>query len=87
MDIRPEVAAFAQAMELKLRENEHKGGWKNCDIFYLFSRLAEETAELKHAVIDRYPKTSVLDEAADVANFAMMIADVCGALLDKPEAK
>lgn len=92
---RPEVAAFADAMETKLRANEHKGGWKYMHPHDLLDRLREETRELKIAAdiacvrmaerpdlpdharvyVDR-----VRGEAADVANFAMMIADVCGAL-------
>jgi len=80
---RPEVKAFADAMEAKLKANDHKGGWNNCgtSMQYLFDRLLEETEELEVAVHD---KNSVLEEAADVANFAMMIADVAGELLPPP---
>ena len=28
MTLRPEVAEFAQVMEHKLRQNDHKGGWQ-----------------------------------------------------------
>lgn len=99
--LRPEVLAFAQAMEAKLRENDHKGGWKNDDPRALLRRLREETDELDPAVTayearrrerpgddDHVAEASrrVLREAADVANFAMMIADVCGALSVSPSA-
>ncbi len=84
LELRPEVAAFAQAMERKLRENDHKGGWKDEDVWALFTRLRkDETAELVSAVYSYQHDGSpgcVLDEAADVANFCLMIADVCGAL-------
>jgi hypothetical protein len=73
--LRPEVLAFAQAMEAKLKENDHKGGWKACTPPWLMERLREEVHEPGSAVPER-----VLGEAADVANFAMFIADVCGAL-------
>lgn len=79
--LRPEVAAFALAMEQKLRENDHKGGWKKCTLAYLMKRLREETKELADAVSRRsegWAAGKFRREAADVANFAMMIADVCG---------
>lgn len=85
---RPEVMAFADLMEAQLRANDHKGGWKGCDPHWLHDRLLEEAAELQDAgrwksdglgVQGCYAR-AVAREAADVANFAMMIADVCGGL-------
>lgn len=82
--LRPAVQAFAEAMERKLRKNEHKGGWKDCTWDWLYSRMTDEMCELARAAraADHDgSKRGLLEEAADVANFAMMIADVCGALL------
>lgn len=74
---RPEVVAFANAMERKLKENDHKGGWKGFSYWSLFDRVVEEIHELKQVLHD-YPKNTelVLDEAADVANMVMMVVDV-----------
>lgn len=72
--LRQSVATFAQAMEEKLRENDHKGGWRACDMQYLSMRLTQEREELRRAV-ERGDSEEVLREAADVANFCMMIAD------------
>lgn len=87
---RAAVAVFATHMESKLRENDHRGGWEDCDFDYLTRRLAEEARELRRAVDTfedaRYSHgataadliaiaAEVRREAADVANFAMMIAD------------
>ena len=90
---RPEVRAFADLMEAQLRDNDHKPGWKNDSDLDLFERLGEESAELLAALHRHAKRLSWGDhwvmedtaprvgrEAADVANFAMMIADVCGAL-------
>lgn len=90
---RPEVVAFADAMECKLRQNDYRRGWQDCPREYLLIRLSEEVGELNAAVRGRIcvfdavgyayqpPRTdTVLGEAADVANFAMMLADVCGVL-------
>jgi len=92
---RPEVRAFAELMEQKLRENDHKGGWKKeLPSLDLLPRLREETEELDDAISHwgaqvNWGKAALYlpgciervgREAADVANFAMMIADVCGAL-------
>lgn len=85
-ELRPEVAAFARAMEAKLRKHDKSrgaGGWKNDDPSRLLARLDEESEELGLAVSPlskQRKKAEVLSEAADVGNFAMMVADVCGAL-------
>lgn len=78
---RPEVAAFANLMEQQLRANDHKPGWKGDEPDALFRRLVEESSELEDAIYHTVDgEAFVGKEAADVANFAMMIADVCGAL-------
>lgn len=87
LDARPEVIAFARLMEQKLRENEHKGWWKNDDPGPLLLRAFEELAELSREVL-RYEgsqrsgafERAVAREGADVANMVMMVLDVCGAL-------
>jgi NTP pyrophosphatase (non-canonical NTP hydrolase) len=91
-DLRPSVAAFAALMERVLRDNDHKGGWQDCEPEWLLMRLRQEVAELDEAMQkgtiarrDESGRTSdwpadIAREAADVANFAMMIADVRGAL-------
>lgn len=75
----PAVQWFAMSMERKLDLNRHKGTWIHCTPNELLKRLKEETQELEDEI-----KTgnldNVLQEAADVANFAMMIADVCNHL-------
>ena len=89
--LRPEVIAFAHHMEAKLRENDHKGGWRNDLPSVLMERLHQEAEEL-NAALDggkdcacreaccghwaTVKPVNVLQEAADVANFAMMIADL-----------
>ncbi len=128
LELRPEVAAFAQLMEKALRENDYKGGWSDCEPAALLRRLREESIELDHALSQAHdrvwrdwdpeahkadatshrqvtvsyvpnrgwlctdicsPKVfqpdadaieRIGEEAADVANFAMMIADNAGAL-------
>jgi NTP pyrophosphatase (non-canonical NTP hydrolase) len=77
MERRPEVEWFADAMEAALRANDHKPGWKNDDPWALQARLFEEAKELQRAVREREGAEKILKEAADVANFAMMVADVC----------
>lgn len=76
---RNEVYIYAEAMEAELKENDHKGGWKDCSIEFLVSKLHEEVDELIEAVCYGTPER-ILSEAADIGNIAMMIADVRGAL-------
>ena len=77
------VLRFAVEMERKLRANDHKGGWDDDEVEDLLARIPEETAELERA-LERYYSVhtqgpdEVVGEAADVANFAMMVADRIG---------
>jgi hypothetical protein len=76
---RPEVMAFARLMEQKLRENDHKGHWRGYSLEILERLLREELEKLKRALMYS-PPGIVARRAANVANFAMMIADNCGGL-------
>jgi len=92
LDVRPEVAAFALRMEAKLRENDGKPGktgWKLSSPWGLLDRLRGETHELEQAMYQPVWRSQqqVINEAADVANFDMMIADVRGGLLEPPQAQ
>lgn len=84
---RESVLWFAGWMEQKLLDNESRGGWENCDDSYLVRRIADERCELARLIrkLERRLRNEenlsdedyrrVFCEAADVANFAMMIAD------------
>lgn len=92
---RSEVKKFAVTMEKELKENDHKGGWKNCSLLFLIEKLHEEVKELidvawqcEAAQEDiestqdgiEFQRAMVRSEAADVGNIAMMITDICRAL-------
>jgi hypothetical protein len=70
-------------MEMQLRANDHKGGWENMSAVALIGRARQELSELYEETLTHECGTGahVLEEAADVANFCMMVADVCGVLL------
>lgn len=85
---RDAVLRFAARMEERLRANDHKPGWSEDYLADLASRIDRETAELRRALkgpelfpgsmADNYSAGQlqvIIKEAADVANFAMMIAD------------
>jgi hypothetical protein len=72
---REQVQWFAEQMEKKLQENDRKGGWENCSPGYLMRRLREEYQELLGLMIPQ-DREKIIREAADIANFAMMIADI-----------
>lgn len=87
--MRHEVRVFAEEMERQLALNDHKGGWKACFLEWLGSEMSTHCSRLIAQAQAKSARTAVgkaviLDDAADVANFAMMIADVCGCL---PERK
>ena len=84
---------FIEAMEKKLNHGRSKGlvgwdrKWKNTcfpviprgPYGFLMTRLHQEVSELTIAVHEK-DKKKILKEAADVANFAMMIADIHGSM-------
>lgn len=79
--LRHEVQVFAAAMERKLRENDYKGGWRHMAPKWLLKRLRQEVKELERRLAEKTAKPKeIASEAADVANFAMMIADTAGEL-------
>jgi len=93
--VRAEVIAFAKVMEAKLAANDGKGGWHHETTGYLSRRLYQELEELSRARVSyeqasgKWPRDlelvkrrreELVEECADVANFAMMIADVAGGL-------
>lgn len=84
--VRPEVWAFALAMEERLAANDHKGGWDGEYGEDLLVSLRGEIEELA-GVMFNTDTASILHEASDVANFAMMIADVFCALPLTPESE
>lgn len=73
--MRSVIQWFAEAMECKLKRNDFKPGWLEIDNSYLLKRLNQEVTELTLALEQNLPPEEIIQEAADVANFAMMIAD------------
>lgn len=71
--------AFKLAMLQKLLENEHKKTWENLNREQLMFFIVQELKELAEALEGGTPE-EVRRECADVANFAMMIADNFGDL-------
>jgi len=83
MEIGRDVALmrFSQHMQEKLQENNHKRGWEDLSAKQLLRRLRTEVRELEKALDSRVLRPrEIAREAADVANFAFMIADNFGDL-------
>ena len=69
------VRWFSEIMLGKLQVNKCKGmTWRNESAENLFKRMVEEGGEL-YDEIKKRDKEAIIKECADVANFAMMIAD------------
>lgn len=68
------VQWFALLMEQKLDENKHKNGWRQSLNTRLLRQLKGEVQELEEALLNGDP-VEIAREAADVANYAMMLAD------------
>lgn len=71
------VGDFASLMQEEMELNEPTKGntWLTDEVEWLLARLVEEVRELTEAVTYDVGVKYVNSEAADIANFAMMIAD------------
>jgi hypothetical protein len=73
---RKAVMKFAHDMEKQLKVNDHKRGWEDEHQNFLFNRIAHSLRKLDDAMkkVDR-DKHEITILCANIANFAMMIAD------------
>lgn len=83
----PFVLAFAQEMEKQLvsaGEADKEGGWMKQDPHDLYAQalghLRGLEVELLSRDVGRVNPDAIAHRCAAVANFAMMVADVCGVL-------
>ena len=82
VELRPEVAKLAEEMEIRLRAHDRSYGerWKQLGLAFLNMKMIEarvELYELTHDVANfgRAPVPAhIWHEAADLANYAMMVA-------------
>lgn len=70
----PDIRRFVDAMVYKLEKNAAKGRWENYDMAEAFNMLEAEVKELLAEVKSDRNTIKVTLEAADVANFALIIA-------------
>lgn len=66
---------FGERMLDKMLKNKHKRGWHEDSIAFLRFRLQRELDELDEAIENKASPNEIIDECADIANFALMIAD------------
>lgn len=80
--IKESVEWFSKKMKAALRRHLYRPGWENEKVKYLWNRLNEEVDELDIALhydpdkLGLSKKPNIIKECADVANLAMMIADI-----------
>ena len=64
------------AMLQKLEENRGKAHWREAHLYFLLEELRSEVDELERLTIEPLlPGEDPWKEAADIANFAAMVAD------------
>jgi hypothetical protein len=76
LELRHEIAAFAQEMEAALRRHDAERGergWANSTRTWLLASLVEHVVKLRASI---FSGGDYMRDAADVANFAMMLADL-----------
>jgi len=70
------VEWFAEQMVKRLDEHQHKGGWRDCTFARLIQELEGHVEDLHYNLLEQgRGEFEVVRECADIANFAMMIAD------------
>lgn len=74
--IRDDVRRFVDAMVFKLNKNAHKGRWSDLDLKASFERLTDEVKELHDAIYKGGNTMEIVLEAADVANFALILSNI-----------
>lgn len=91
-----QLAWFVEQMKAKLDKNLHKGGWCSVSTYALYTMLHKEIEELDSAVkaffVEQgfgrdtsFEAAHVVEECADIANFAMMLADRTALIYQLPE--
>jgi hypothetical protein len=81
INLRPEVLAFAQMMEQRLREKDaaHGQRWKDEDIDNLRVCATAKVYQIENAIhVGAHRAAAMI--AVDLANYCMFISDVGGAL-------
>ncbi|SDY43510.1 hypothetical protein [Bacillus sp. 166amftsu] len=79
--IRKEVKWFAEHMESRLQENNHKTGWEDCTVDFLSSQINRNLNEL-NGLFEELPanysvlSANIIRQCSDISNYAMMIADI-----------
>lgn len=74
--LEPKIKTFVDAMVFKLAKNSHKGAWEDVEFATARRRLMQEVEELDSAVQHGGNVIELILEAADVANFALIIANI-----------
>ena len=80
LEFRPALLAFCQVMEQRLQAKENKGTWQAAPL-ELLQHLRQNVDDLEQAVKGPQGQAAALMvtlEAADVANYAMMVCDRFG---------
>lgn len=70
-----EIKQLVDAMRYKLKKNNHKGKWEEMTLAKAIELLKLEVAELEEAA-SRSSDIEIILEAADVSNFAMIVANL-----------
>ncbi len=71
----PDLQRFFDAMIYKLRRNAHKGKWETLPLEKAFADLHAEVEELDKSIASG-STAEILMEAADVANEALIVANI-----------
>lgn len=72
----PDIRRFVEAMIYKLEKNVTKGKWEDLAIERAFKLLEGEVDELRAEVHGDRNMVRTMLEAADVANFALIVASI-----------
>lgn len=72
---REDIRRFVDAMIYKLKVHSKKGRWEGLTTEKVLTMLRGEVEELREAIVDGN-MVEILTEAADVANYALIVASI-----------
>lgn len=95
------LVEFIHLIEVKLRQNDHKAGWADCDPAWLMMKLQEEIGEVAQLLTQMYTAagqpadlrraheyhTTTAEELIDAGAVVFMLLDVIGARIAALDAE
>lgn len=77
-ELQHRVAMFTKKMQGQFEANQHKGDWRTngVNVEHIIEQTKKKLETIEAVVRNRSPKVKIEAEAADLADWALMLADI-----------